>query len=182
MLLHQKAQADLRRALAMRGADTGQHLIVTHAAARDRTVGDHRHALLSASSDQRRLVEERMTLELITDQRFAADLHRLFDLRHAEVGDADVTRQSVALGLAQHVDRFGKRQPLARPVQQQKIDLGQRNRARHSRVARSNSRGAKWVGQIFVVTKTSSRLTPELRKPSPTSRSLSYISAVSTWR
>jgi hypothetical protein len=33
--------------------------------------------------------------------------------------------------------------------------------------------GAKWLVQIFVVTKTSSRATPELRSPSPTSRSFS---------
>jgi hypothetical protein len=37
----------------------------------------------------------------------------------------------------------------------------------------------KCDGQIFVVTNTSARLTPEARNPSPTSRSLSYISAVS---
>ena len=42
--------------------------------------------------------------------------------------------------------------------------------------------GAKCDGQIFVVTKTSSRLMPDARKPSPTSRSLSYISAVSMCR
>ena len=48
-----------------------------------------------------------------------------------------------------------------------------RSRTRQSRAARSRSRGAKWFGQIFVVTKTSLRLTPEARKPSPTSRSFS---------
>jgi len=51
-----------------------------------------------------------------------------------------------------------------------------RSRVRQSRAARSSSRGAKCDGQILVVTNTSARLTPEARSPSPTSRSLSYVS------
>ena len=47
---------------------------------------------------------------------------------------------------------------------------------------RSNSGGERWVCHTLVVMKTSARETREARKPSPTSRSLSYISAVSTWR
>ena len=38
---------------------------------------------------------------------------------------------------------------------------------------RSRSFGVKWLVQTFVVTNTSSRLTPEPRSPSPTSRSFS---------
>ena len=80
---------------------------------------------MPASGDQRRLVEERVTFKLIAYQRFAAGLHRLFDLRHAEIGDADVTRKPVALGLDEDADRLGKRKPGTRPVQQQQIDLAQ---------------------------------------------------------
>jgi hypothetical protein len=48
--------------------------------------------------------------------------------------------------------------------------------------ARSSSRGAKCDGHTFVVMNTWLRAMPDARTPSPTSRSLSYISAVSTWR
>src|SRR5262249_9341860 len=57
-----------------------------------------------------------------------------------------------------------------------------RSRARLSLVARSNSRGARCDCHTLVVMNTSLRGTREARRPSPTSRSLSYISAVSMWR
>ena len=50
---------------------------------------------------------------------------------------------------------------------------GSLKRTRLSLTDRSRSWGAKWLVQTFVVTKISSRRTPEARNPSPTSRSLS---------
>src|SRR6266700_1687038 len=57
-----------------------------------------------------------------------------------------------------------------------------RSRARLALAARSSACGAKCDGQTLVVMKMSLRATPEARTASPTSRSLSYISAVSTCR
>ena len=48
-----------------------EHLVALDAAARDRTVGNDRHAMLAAGRDHLRLIEERMHLDLIADQRFA---------------------------------------------------------------------------------------------------------------
>src|SRR4029453_13977951 len=56
-----------------------------------------------------------------------------------------------------------------------------RSLARLSFTERSRSCGASIVGCTLVVTMTSAR-SPDARTPSPTSRSLSYICAVSIWR
>src|SRR5579864_1782967 len=52
VLLHQEAQADLRRALAVRLGGAGEHRIVADVAARQRAVGDDRHAVLARAGDQ----------------------------------------------------------------------------------------------------------------------------------
>ena len=57
-------------------------------------------------------------------------------------------------------------------MQEQESTSDSRSLDRLSLVARSSSRGAKCDGQTLVTTKTSSRLTPDARSPSPTSRSL----------
>ena len=73
VLLHQKAQADLRGGLVVRGADTREHLVVAGIAARDRAIGDDRHAVLAAGRDHLRLVEERDGIR--PDRRPAARSH-----------------------------------------------------------------------------------------------------------
>jgi hypothetical protein len=48
--------------------------------------------------------------------------------------------------------------------------------------ARWRASGESWSCQTFVVTKSSSRFTPEAAIAAPTAVSLSYMAAVSRWR
>ena len=123
VLLHQKAQADLHGGLLVRRADAGEHLVATRVSARDRAIGDHRHAVGATGFDYFRLVEKGMALDLIAHQRFARRRQCLVDVRHGEVGDADMACQAVALDLAQRADGVGQRDLRIGPVQQQQIDL-----------------------------------------------------------
>src|SRR5208282_725831 len=125
VLLHQKAQRDLRGALAVRGADARQHPVVAGAAAGDRTVGDDGHAVPPAGGDHFRLVEEGMALDLIADQGFARRPHRFLDLRHGEVGYADMACEAVALDAREGAERFRQRQLRVGPMQQEQIDLAE---------------------------------------------------------
>src|SRR5208282_820540 len=125
VLLHQKAQRNLRCALAMRGADAGQHPVVAGAAARDRAVGDDGHAVPPAGGNHFRLVEEGMALDLIADNWFGGSLQGFLDLRHGEVGYADMTRETLALDAGERAEGFRQRNLRARPMQQQEIDLAE---------------------------------------------------------
>jgi hypothetical protein len=70
-----------------------------------------------AGRDHPRLVEERVALDLVADQGFGHDPHRLFDERDREVGNADMARKPVLLDLAQRAKRFRKRDLRIGPVQ-----------------------------------------------------------------
>ena len=122
-----------------------------------------------------------MAFDLIADQRLGRDPRRLLDQRHGEIGNADVTGEPVALDLAQGTERF-ERDLRIGPMQQQQIDLGQAQ-PRQAIVRGAFQRPRRKMRRPdFRRQNSSLRLTPEARTPSPTSRSLSYISAVSTWR
>ena len=71
-LLDQPAQTNLRGGLAMRLADLFEHLVALGAAARDRAIGDNRHAVLAAGRDHLVLIEKRMAFDLVADQRLAS--------------------------------------------------------------------------------------------------------------
>jgi len=94
----------------------------------------------------------------------------------------NMARIADALHLAQRADGLGERDLRVRPMDQQQIDLGEP----HARQALLG--GALEVVRrqmdchTLVVTHNILALTPDACRPSPTSRSLSYISAVSIWR
>ena len=123
--LHQIAQRHLRRALAMRLADALQRLGARHLAARDRHIGDHRHAVLLARRQHLVLVDEGMHLDLIADQRLAGHRPGLVQHLGGEIGDADMLGLAVLLGLAERADAGLERDVLVVPMDQQQIDIRQ---------------------------------------------------------
>ena len=58
-----------------------------------------------------------MAFELIADERLAGCLQSLFEQRHREVGNADVTGKPIVLDLCQRAERFGERNLRIGPVQ-----------------------------------------------------------------
>ena len=106
-------------------ADAGEHGVGLGVAAGDRAVSDDRHIMGPAGGGDLRLVEKRMHLDLVADQRLAREPDRFIDQRDREVGHADMAGQTVLLDPAQGAQRFGQGYQRVRPVQEQQIDLGQ---------------------------------------------------------
>ena len=102
--LHQIAQRHLRGALAVRLADALERVGARHLAARDRHIGDHRHAVLLARRQHLVLVDEGMHLDLVADQRLGGHRPGLVQHLAGEIGDADMLGLAVLLGLAQRAD------------------------------------------------------------------------------
>ena len=98
-LLHQIAQRDLRGGLSVHLADTFEHFIARHAAARDRAIGDDRDAARLTGRDHFVLVEKRMAFDLIADHWLGRHLVGLFQQRHSEIRNADRARVALALHL-----------------------------------------------------------------------------------
>src|SRR5262245_26636152 len=94
LLLHQEAQAHLRRALAMPRADARQHRAVLGIAARNRAIGHDRHAVGRAGLPHLRLINEGMQLDLIAYEWLARQPRRLLDQRDCEIRYADVARKA----------------------------------------------------------------------------------------
>ena len=164
-------------------ADAGEHLVVLRAAAGDRAVGDHRHPMRATGGNDFRLVEKRMHLDLVADDRLVGEAHRLVDQRDGEVRHANMARQARPLRpcrARRAYRRAGCSDWANAAAEDRPPTAGAWPRL--SLAAFSRSRGAKFDGHTLVVTNTSPRFTPEARSPSPTSLSLPYISAVSTWR
>ncbi len=70
------------------------------------------------------LVEIRMILDLIADQRRGTFCHSLLDQPHREIRHADVPRQTEFLGLYKPAQRLLQRYMRIGPMQQQEIDFG----------------------------------------------------------
>jgi hypothetical protein len=123
-----------------------------------------------------------MQLDLIADERLARERHRFLDQRDGEVRHADVAGNARLLDLAKRAERLGERDARVRPMQQEQIDLG-KPQPRQAvlrcafELARRKVRRPDFGGDKHLVA-----LDARARKPSPASRSLSYISAVSIWR
>ena len=124
-----------------------------------------------------------MILGLQRHQRLGAELDRLIEQRDVEVGDADVPRQPLPLGLGQRRHGFGERNLRVRPVHQQEIDIVDLERGEALVDRLREGVGAQiFVRLTLVVRKMSPRGTPEARIASPTARSVPYFQAVSMWR
>ena len=121
-LLHQIAQRDLRRRLAMRRADAIERVVVRDLPSRQRAIGGDREAMLAAGRDDLGLVEKRMDFDLVVHQRLIRGLNGLIQHPAGEICHADVARQPGALERAQRLHAFGHRNLRARPVDQQQID------------------------------------------------------------
>src|SRR3954447_26034529 len=124
-LLHEVAQCDLRRALAMRLADALEYHVARNLAARQRTIGRHRKAMAAAGGEHLVLVEKRMDLDLVGHQGLARKLGRLFQQGGGEIRDPDMLCASVAFGLAQDAEGFRQRYLRVRPMDEEQIDPGQ---------------------------------------------------------
>jgi len=66
-----------------------------------------------------------MPFDLIGHQGLGRKLHHLRQEVHGEIGNADVPREAFPLHPAQRADGVGERDPRVRPMDQQKIDLGE---------------------------------------------------------
>src|SRR3954465_11292397 len=76
----------------------------------------------AASRNHFALVEKRMHLDLVGHEWLGCKLRRLVQERGGKVCDSNMPGLSLALGLAQRPDRFGKRHFRIGPVDQQDID------------------------------------------------------------
>ncbi len=72
-----------------------------------------------------RLIDERMPLDLVDDQRFGREFHRVVDQGDGEVRHADVLRQPCSLHLTQRADGIRERNARVGPVDKEEIDLRQ---------------------------------------------------------
>jgi hypothetical protein len=93
----------------------------------------------------------------------------------------NVPGQTEPVRFGEPAQRFFQRHLRIGPVQQKQITSVIRKHKTFLGRAQQVI-GAKCVVQTLVVTNTSGRLMPDARTPSPTSRSFSYICAVSIWR
>ena len=123
VLLHQPAQRDLRDAAPARRGNFGQHRIAEQPAAPERTIGDEDQLVPPRRGQQLRLVEKRMILRLQYDQRLGAEFDRLVEQRDVEIGDADMARQPLPLGLGQRRHGLAQRNVRIGPMDQQEIDV-----------------------------------------------------------
>ena len=64
-----------------------------------------------------------MILRLQGDQRLGAERDRLVEQRDVEIGDADMARQPLPLGLGQRRHGFFERDRRIGPVHQQEVDV-----------------------------------------------------------
>ena len=113
--------------------------------------------------EQRVLVEERVVLDLVGEQR--RDLERAREHAGGEVRDAGVADPARLLQLAQRLQRPLERDVGVRPVQQEQVDVvGPSWRSESSAAALSRA-GSKSSIQIFVVSQISPRSTPEAAMP-----------------
>ena len=71
------------------------------------------------------LVDERMHLDLVADQRFGRHRPGLVQHLRGEIGDADMSGLAVFLGLTQRGDRDLERDVLVVPMDQQQVDVRQ---------------------------------------------------------
>ena len=114
-----------------------------------------------------------MEFDLIANQRFRTGGDGLLDQGDGEIGNADVPRQPELLDTGERAERSLSGMRGLGQCSSKRSTTARRSLFKNSFVERSRSFGAKWEVKTLVVTKTSSRLTPEARKASPTSRSFS---------
>src|SRR3974390_3534683 len=120
--LGEPAQTDLCSALAMSLTDASEYLVHYGAAARDRTIGNHNHAVPFAGGDDLVLVEEWVALDLIADQRLARHLDSFLEQRHREIRHTDLFDVALVLYLGHGAQCLAQRYARVRPVDQQEID------------------------------------------------------------
>ena len=121
VLLHKVAQRNLRRALAIGLADALERIVVRDLAARQGAIGGHRQAVLAAGGNDLGLVQERMHFDLVRHQRLTCHLHGFIEHRGSEIGDADMTRQPLALERAERRDALRERDLRAGPMDEQQV-------------------------------------------------------------
>src|SRR4030088_2034121 len=124
-LLHEIAQLDLRRALAVRLADALERLVAGNLAARQRTIGRHRKAMPAAGGQHLALIEKWMDFDLVGHQGFVREPDRIFQQGGGEIRDPDMSRATVALGLTEDAEGLRQRNVRIRPVDEEQIDPGQ---------------------------------------------------------
>jgi hypothetical protein len=179
-LVEQPAQRDLRRRLAVRGADLAEHRVVEQRAVGERRVRLEQQVALLGLGEQRGLREVRVVLDLVGEDR--RDLQRLLDQPRREVADADVADQALLAQVVECAERLLERHLGVRPVQEVEVEVLEAELldALLGRAAQAVAlEGARpHLGRD-----------PELlardaagRDPAPTSRSFSYARAVSMWR
>ena len=64
-----------------------------------------------------------VVLDLVGDQRFRTDPHRLVEHGDGEIRHSDMARQPAALGLGERAERLRKQHFRLRPVHQQEVDI-----------------------------------------------------------
>ncbi len=119
-LLEQPAERDLRGGLAVLRADLLQRLVTDDPALGERGVRRQHEVAFDALLDEVRLVEERVVLHLVREDRRV--LQRLLHEARGEVAHPDVTCSASLAQLVHRLQRRTQRHVLARPVDEQEVD------------------------------------------------------------
>ena len=122
-LLDQPAQRDLRRGLAVAFGDLGQDGMARDLSLGERHVGGEHHAVLARQPENPVLRQEGMVFDLVAGDVGAAFLHGLPHQGRVEVADPDEARLAGGLDLAEGLQGLAQRDGLARPVDEQQVDI-----------------------------------------------------------
>jgi len=160
--------------------DLHQHRVLRDAALRHGAVGGQQPVVLLCLAQQLVLRPVGVALDLVAEDLgvFAG----LVDLLGGEVAEAEVADQALVLQLAQCAEGRADGTESSGQCSSIKSTKPVPSRSTLSRVDDSTAGRRKWSACTLLTTKTSSRGTPDARRPSPTSASLPYTCAVSRWR
>src|SRR4029078_7173876 len=103
--------------------DAREHRILLRGSLGDRAVGYDGHAIRAACRDGWRLIDERMNLDLVAEQRLGAQIHRLLQQSTMKIRYPDMPGESGAFHLAKRADRLRERNPRTGAMQRQQIDF-----------------------------------------------------------
>ncbi len=121
LLLHQPAQRDLARALAMRFADALQGVVLEHLTPRQRAVRRERDVVLLAERPQGLLPQEGVILDLHAGDR--RDASSLVEQARGEVGDADVVHDLLLHQRGHRAEGLLEVHVVVGPVEEQEVDV-----------------------------------------------------------
>ncbi len=122
-LLDQPAQRHLGSRPALGGGNLANQRVVQQLTPGNRRMTGHQQTVTSAGSKQLILPQIGVIIDLVGDQRLGAQMNGLVEQRQGEIGNADMARQTLALGLGQRAQRFSQWHARLRPMNQQQVNM-----------------------------------------------------------